>query len=75
MQIEEAQNITPIKILFEKHKSLGWLSEFDTTLLYVSDIGANSFPHFQLGASNSDKDKYLKNRGITFFKPIWNCAI
>ena len=52
--------------------SLGWLSEFYTTLLYVSDIGADSFPHFQLGASNSDKDKYLKNRGITFFKPIWN---
>ena len=28
-------------------------------LLFVSDIGANSFAHFQFGTSISDKDKYL----------------
>ena len=39
---------------------MGWLSQFYATLLYVSDIGANSFAQFQLGASNSEKDKYLK---------------
>ena len=37
---------------------LSWSS----SLLYVSDIGANSFAQFQLGASNSEKDKYLKKR-------------
>ena len=26
--------------------------------LYVSDIGASSFAQFQVGASNSEKDKY-----------------
>ena len=44
---------------------LSWSS---SSLLYVSDIGANSFAHFQLGASNSEKDKYLKKRKNTF----WN---
>ena len=43
---------------------LSWSS----SLLYVSDIGANSFAQFQLGASNSEKDKYLKKRKNTF----WN---
>ena len=38
---------------------MGWLLEFYTTLLFVSDTGANSFAHFQLGTSISDKDKYL----------------
>ena len=47
---------------------MGWFSEFYTTLLYVSDIGANSFPQFQFGASNSEKDKYLKKRKNIF----WN---
>ena len=42
----------------------GWLSKFHTTLLYVSDIDANSFAHFQLSAS--EKDKYPKNRKSTF---------
>ena len=54
------QNIRVLKIHFEKYKSFGWVLEFYTTLLYVSDIGANSFAQFQLGASNSEKDKYLK---------------
>ena len=36
------------------------------TLLYVSDIGANSFAHFQLGASNSEKDKCLKKENTLF---------
>ena len=39
---------------------MGWLSQFYATLLYVSDIGANSFAQFQLGVLNSEKDKYLK---------------
>ena len=52
--------MSPLQIPFEKCKSLGWFSEFYTTLLYVSDIGANSFAQFQLGALNSEKDKYLK---------------
>ena len=58
--------MSPLKIPFEKCKSLGWFSEFYTTLLYVSDIGANSFAQFQLGASNSEKDKYLKKRKNQF---------
>ena len=63
--IQVGQNISPRKILLEKLKFLDWLSEFYTTLLFLSDIGANSFAYFQLGASNSDKDKYLKNRRIS----------
>ena len=43
----------------EKLKSMGWLLVFYTTLRFVSDIGANSFAHFQFGTSISDKDKYL----------------
>ena len=39
-----------------------WAGFRNFTLLYVSDIGANSFAQFQLGASNSEKDKYLKKR-------------
>ena len=58
----------PTEIPFEKYNSLGWLSEFYTTLLYLSDIGANSFAQFRLGASNSVKDKYLKKRKNAF----WN---
>ena len=54
----------PLKIAFEKYKSMGWFSESYTTLLYVSDIGANSFALFQLGASNSEKDKYLKKNPL-----------
>ena len=34
----------------------------------LSDIGANSFAHFQLGASNSEKDNYLKKRKKTLFE-------
>ena len=49
------QNISPLKIPFEKYKSFGWLSEF--YVRYVSDIDANSFAYFQPGASNSEKDK------------------
>ena len=60
------QNIRVLKIHFEKYKSLGWVLEFYTTLLYVSDIGANSFAQFQLGASNSEKDKYLKKEKTVF---------
>ena len=63
-----AQNISPLKIPFEKYKSLGWFSEFYTTLLSVSDIGADSFAQFQLGASNSEKDKYLKKKKKTLFE-------
>ena len=37
-------------------------------LLYVSNTGANSFAQFQLGASNPEKDKYLKKRGKTLFE-------
>ena len=44
---------------------MGWLSEF-YTLFYVSHIGTNSFAQFQLGASNSEKDKYLKKRKKQF---------
>ena len=58
--------MSPLKIFFEKYKFLGWLSEFYTTSLYVSDIDANSFAYFQLGASNSQKDEYLKKRRNTF---------
>ena len=47
---------------------MGWLSEFHTKLLYVSDIEANSFAHFQISTLNSEKDKYLKKRKNTF----WN---
>ena len=45
---------------------MGWRSEFNLMLPYVSDIGSNSLAHFQLGTSNSDKDKFLKNRRTTF---------
>ena len=62
------QNIRVLKIHFEKYKSLGWVLEFYTTLLYVSDIGANSFAQFQLGTSSLEKDKYLKTRKNAF----WN---
>ena len=34
--------------------------------LYVSDIGASSFAQFQLGASNSEKDKYIKKEKTHF---------
>ena len=61
-----AQNVTPLKNSCEKYKSLDWLWQFYTTLLFVYDIDANSFAYFPLGASNSDQDKYLKNRRITF---------
>ena len=47
---------------------MGWLSQFYATLLYVSDIGANSFAQFQLGSSNSEKDKYLKKKKKTLFE-------
>ena len=47
---------------------MGWFSELYNTLLYVSEIDANSFAHFQLGPSNSEKDKYLKERRNIF----WN---
>ena len=65
-----AQNVSPPEIPFKKYKSLRWLSEFYMTLLFVSDIGANSFAPFQLGASNSEKDKYLKKGKKHFLKPI-----
>ena len=35
-------------------------------VFYVSDIDANSFAQFQLGALNSKKNKYLKKRKKTF---------
>ena len=35
-------------------------------LLYVSDIGADSFAYFQLSALNLEKDKHLKKRRNTF---------
>ena len=35
-------------------------------LLYVPDFGADSFAQFQLGASNSEKDEYLKKRKSFF---------
>ena len=60
--------MSPLKMPFEKYKSLGCISEFWSKLFYVSDIDANSFEHFQLGASNLEKYKYLKNRRNTF----WN---
>ena len=63
-----AQNISPLKVPFEKYKSLNWLSGFYTASLYVSDICANSFAQFQLGASNSEKDKYLKKKKKTLFE-------
>ena len=51
---------------------MGWFSEFYTKLLCIFDIGANSFAQFQLGASNSEKDKYLKKRKKkNLLKPIW----
>ena len=53
-------NISLLKIPFEKYMPLEWLSEFYKTLLHVSYIGANSFPQFQIGASNWEKDKYFK---------------
>ena len=46
--------------------------------MYVSDIGANSFAQFQLGASNSEKDKYLKKRKKKLFETnmkLWNMKI
>ena len=58
--LRAAQHVNLLKIPFEKYKSLGWFSEFYTTLLYEFDIDANSFAYFQLGASNSEKDKHLK---------------
>ena len=66
--LRAAQHISLLKISFGKYKSLGWLSEFYTTLLYEFDIDANSFAYFQLGASNSEKDKYLKKRKKTLFE-------
>ena len=46
---------------------MGWLSEFYTTLRYVSDIGPYSLPPFQFGASNSDKDiKILQTEELRF---------
>ena len=45
-------NISLLKFPFEKYKSLGWLSESYKTLLPVSYISTNSFPQFQIGASN-----------------------
>ena len=63
-----AQNINLPNISFEKYKSLGWFSEFYTTLLYVFHIITNSFAQFQLGASMSEKYKYLKKRKNTFWK-------
>ena len=38
---------------------MGWFSEFYTSLLYVSNIGANSFAEYQFDASNSEEDKYF----------------
>ena len=64
------QNTSSLKIPSEKYKSLGLLAEFYTTSLYVSDIGADSFAHFQLDALNSDKDKYVKKNKKHFLKPI-----
>ena len=50
----------PLYKSIKKYKSMGWFLEFYTTLLYVSDIGTNSFAQFQLSASNLEKEKYLK---------------
>ena len=54
------------KISFEKYKSLGWGLKLYTALLDVSDIDANSFEHFQLGALNSEKDEYLRKEETLF---------
>ena len=45
---------------------MGWFSEFYTSLLYVSNIGTNSFAEYQFDASNSEEDKYFNKRKSTY---------
>ena len=45
---------------------MGWFPEFYTTLLYVSNIGANLFAEYQLDASNSEEHKYFNKRKSTY---------
>ena len=54
---------------------MGWFLEFYKTLLYVSNIGGNSFAQFQLGASNSEKGKYLKKEKTLFETNVKLCNI
>ena len=45
--------------------------------MYVSEIDVNSFAQFQLGASNSGKDNYLKKRRKKIFETnmkLWNMS-
>ena len=58
----------PTKNPLWKIQALSWLSEFYAKFFCVSDIAANSFAQFQLGALNSEKHKYLKKRKKSF----WN---
>ena len=44
-------------------------------LLYAPDIDANSFAYFQLGASNSEKYKYLKKKKKHFSKILGERAL
>ena len=41
----------------------------------MSDIDANSFAHFQLGASNFEKDKYLKKEETLFETNMKLCIL
>ena len=41
---------------------MGWFPEFYTTLLYVSNIGANLFAEYQFDASNSKEHKYFNKK-------------
>ena len=66
IRIYAAQNISLLKTPFEKFKSLCRLSEFFSTLLYIYVIGINSFAHFQLRASNSEKVNTLKKEETLF---------
>ena len=61
--------------LWKIYKSLGWLSEFYTTLLYVSDIDANSFVHFQLGHQIRRKINTLKKEEALFETIMKLCSM
>ena len=71
-----AQNISPLKIPFEKYNSMGWLLGFCMTLLYVSDIGTNSFVRFQLGTSQIQrKINTLKKEKTRFETNMKLCSM
>ena len=63
----------PTKNPLWKIQALSWLSEFYAKFFCVSDIAANSFAQFQLGALNSEKNKYLKKSKKLFETNIKMC--